>query len=848
MDNFFTDRERMLNSKRKVFVGFLIVFALIGAAGLVAYFSFTRLLYSIDDLSSSDDKLAQLNLLLTDISDTEANVKAYAITADKLYLENYSQKIDEVRANLLSLKEQLYSDPQKLRQLDSLSQLFEDKILLLNEFARIRKPSREFTQKVLDIMDGKEDYALIEKQIITTTTETTTIEPLERAPLENEKEREKGFVAGLKRIFSKKETEKPPMEVENIPKVLRETTVKVDTGLISGYQPDTVLQNVKNVLKSVKGEEAFYRSLLSNAELQILDREQVLMRSIRHMISVLEKEAKMANETRITLAKEEAAKSSYTIFLIGLGGLLICIIFVWLIFRDINKETWYRKQLEKAKTEAEQSAQAKQAFLSNMSHEIRTPLNAIYGFGEQLELSSVNGLQKMYLQAIRSSSNHLLHIVNDILDLSRIESGKLHLEVEVFSPEKVLEEIGLLFSLQAAEKGLELKIQKESLQDIYLKGDSFRLKQILINLVGNAIKFTENGSVCIQAETLPIDSKKAKLMVKVIDTGIGIEAEKLGAIFENFSQADTSTTRKFGGTGLGLSISKRLAELQWGSLEAASESGSGSEFTLKIPYTLAKEDTMVVPKTVQSYRLPQGLSVLVADDDPLNILLLKAIFSKYDIKVIYVKNGLEAFSAFKENSPDLVITDIQMPEMDGVELAQNIRQSSQVPILAFTADALPERKKKHLAAGITGHVLKPFSEISLLMKIGECLHLELSPIEDQPIFDTTPKPYSLDHLNRFAQGDEVALRNILTLTLSTLQEDLARMLSSSLQQDWTTVGKICHRLKSTFGHLDAQEVYKKMESLELLCLNQDISDSKYAEQIVDEGLALTARIREEHGI
>lgn len=397
------------------------------------------------------------------------------------------------------------------------------------------------------------------------------------------------------------------------------------------------------------------------------------------------------------------------------------------LFIQFKKLIRFEKNTKNYNPSATNSLPAKNKFLSNMSHEIRSPLTCIMGFTDIIDRIETDPEKKKYLQAIKTSSDHLLNTVNDILDFSKLDAGKLQLDAKPFKISTAIHEIAFAFSAIAEEKGIIIKEEIGLSEDLIVIGDKFRLKQILYNLTSNAIKFTQSGIVVITAEAILSSKNQVDIKIQVADTGIGIPKSHLKTIFEEFGQVKSasqaaSEKRAISGTGLGLPICKMLVELQGGRIHVASKVNEGSVFSFILCYPIQagfflEESKSNLYHSTNTKQLYAGKKALIIEDNEMNAMLLSLLLNKQQLQFDVVRNGKLGWELFNENKYDIVLTDINVPEMTGDQLATAIRNTpsskSKMPVIALTASAMQEDLDEYKKSGISDILLKPFKESEL---------------------------------------------------------------------------------------------------------------------------------------
>lgn len=636
----------------------------------------------------------------------ENNARLYAVTADKTYIRRFSSQIQNVSTLLSSYNSDDFDDN---RVSTGLETLIRQKKLETENFLKLRRLTDSlvigFSQLGLveRTAEVKMQLPVAKKHYKT----ITSFDTIRHQPIPDK--RLFGRLADA--FFGKRNKKDTPL-----------TIIKTERNII-------VNQNLDNYYNREQLEkvENYYKHLYANANKLRNDEKRILLlngKLVNDIISLLQTFKK---EEMNYVAENQASLGEVLIVdfeeldWITIVNVALLISLVMIILFNIRKLYINERMLIASGKRASQDSHSKSRFLANMSHEIRTPLNSVVGFSEQLSKSNLTNEQINQVDAIRNSSEMLLALVNEILDFSKYEVGKINLEHAPFFPYDEIMEVFNSMNVLALNKNLVLEDKISLEKGICLLGDRLRLKQLVMNLLTNAIKFTARGSVVLKVSLVVHHKKNAILKVQVEDTGIGIDANDLEFIFDEFAQVYSSTKQ---GTGLGLAICKKIVELQGGKIDVASVPGKGSVFSFEVPYDLTgiqKKPIMGVLKPHATGKL-MGKQILLVDDNKMNVLLAQTVLKKWAIAVDCAYDGKEALELFKKNDYDLILTDIQMPIMGGVEFTHEVRYNgdftkSQIPILGITAHVLQEDREAYLKAGMNDLVLKPFLEQELIDKI-----------------------------------------------------------------------------------------------------------------------------------
>jgi signal transduction histidine kinase/CheY-like chemotaxis protein/HPt (histidine-containing phosphotransfer) domain-containing protein len=515
----------------------------------------------------------------------------------------------------------------------------------------------------------------------------------------------------------------------------------------------------------------------------------------------------------------------------GVGLVLLIAVFsMYYLLRTASRRLELMNNLIEAKEKAEKAAFLKEQFIANMSHEIRTPLNAITGFSNLLQRTTLQSRQSEFVHSIRTSSENLLSIVNDILDFSKIEAGALRIEKRPFNLPALIHSMENMFLYRAKEK--HLQFSTEIMKDVPgdLVGDPIRLTQILANLLGNAFKFTDEGSVKLSVDSQAMDAKKVRLSFTIEDTGIGIPEDKLTNIFDRFQQAASDTTRKYGGAGLGLTITKQLVEAQQGTIQVESEPGKRTAFKVTIPYERSNEKEHGILSDSHPPQLhDEDICILIVEDNPMNQRVTELLLSEWGYRCDHAANGRIAVDMLREQSYDLVLMDIQMPEMDGYTAARQIRQelSLDVPIIATTAHAFAGEREKCIGYGMDDYISKPIQEGELLALIKRYV---LRKKEDSASAAKSQKDelkgFDYQYVLDISKGKPEVIREMMSLFISQSGKEMEEIRTALQSNTYEEAAARVHSMKSTVNYMGFgglfNEVLNKFE-LEARSKNPDAS-------------------------
>jgi len=751
-------------------IGLLMILAvtLLSSAGYLSYRNLSSIVSSINVEVKPELRLLTIREISLDLEKAQNSIRIYTITNDSLDLLPYFNIISNIDEKVKTLRFECKNDTILLKQTDTISILIEENIVIWNELLYLNNNQKvvKYLKELSDRLNSGPDEVL----------------------------KTEGGI--LKRVL-----------IRNNNSQLNEKELISD-------------------LQGIELQDRIIKEGLMIREARLARTSSEIKEQFYELISKIENEISGLIKIRAIAANKLAFKTYIWLAMFSVSGTLLAILVMFIIVRYVRKTQAYQLALQESKDETEKLTRTKELFMANMSHEIRTPVTAISGFTEQLLHEPLDENTTRTVRIIKSSSDHLADIINDILDFSKLQNGKLVLDKIHFRIRQILEDVYVLFERQALRNNTRLSYSLSPDMPQVLLGDPYRLKQIMINLVSNSIKFTKNGQVHFTVKCIKKVSSRIELVMEFIDTGIGIDEDKLNFIFEDFTQGEMSTTRKYGGTGLGLSIVKKLIELQNGTIQCRSRKDYGTEIICNIPY-LTGDEKKVKKEVDPPLYIPEeikNMKILIVDDEEYNRLLFKTILDRWKIKYSEAANGLEALEILKTNRYDLLFMDSRMPGIDGLKATQIIRDDmkipeSEMPVICISAASLNEDWQKYQDAGMNAFLPKPFTEEMLLTTILSVIkgYAPISIAETsakEEIISIDSEKIDFHNLYHISGDDEKFVKQMLVSFIDTTKNGLKAMQEAVASGQWATVEDLAHKMLPPCRHIGATNLSNLLRKIE----------------------------------
>jgi signal transduction histidine kinase/CheY-like chemotaxis protein/HPt (histidine-containing phosphotransfer) domain-containing protein len=746
----------------------ILAVVLLSATGYLSYRNLSSIVTSIQMDLKPDPRMSSIREISMDLEKAQNSIRIYTTTHNTNDLKPYYSIISNIDDKVSKLRVQCLNDSLVLQQTDTISKLIEKNIVIWNQLLFLHN-----------------NYTVVEdlKQLS---------ERLDSSSQEASKT-EKNI---LKRVFS--------------------STIKNRLG------EKEIISN----LKVIEQQDSITKERMMKREARLAVTSTEIKEQFYDLITKIENEISGFINEKAQAADKLAGQTYIVLAMFSVSGTLLAIVVMLIIIRYVRKTQVYQVALQNSKDEAEKLARTKELFMANMSHEIRTPVTAISGFTEQLLHEPLDENTNRSLKIIKSSSDHLAKIINDILDFSKLQNGRLSLEKLHFTVRQIMEEVFALFERQSLRNNTNLTYSIGPDTPIVLLGDPYRLKQIMINLVSNAVKFTKNGTVNFNINCIKKEAEEIELIIEVADTGIGIEEGKIDYIFEDFTQEEMSTTRKYGGTGLGLSIVKKLVELHNGVIICVSKKNHGTTITCHIPY-LTGDEKLVRKEAEPPVYIPEeirNLKILIVDDEEYNRLLFKTILDRWGVNHQEVANGMDALEILKSNRFDVLFMDARMPGIDGLKATQFIRNEmniteSEMPVICISAASVNEDWQKYQKAGMNAFLPKPFSEeillttlLSVVKDYGPVNRFEPAIGEKSDI--SVHDKINLDNLYHISGGDEQFVKQMLVSFIDSTRKGLDEMHEAVKEGQFESVAELAHKMLPPSRHIGAADLCSLLKRIE----------------------------------
>ncbi len=762
--------KKKQNFQKYIFPILLLVLISVIITGTYVYKQITTIVNDVTKNSQHDEVLPMVRSVMNDVNSADNSVKSYRLTEDSAYVIQFYSALNRSDDKLKLIKEKSFYQDNKL-YLDSFNRLIEDKYLNLSELMEAELHFR--VQEALDKM-------------------TYQLTPLPEAELYDEIEqnyirRGQAFLKQLLR--SKKNTR----------------------------DDDITLEQFQKELSELKSEEESIEKLIKTKELILIEKDKFLAKKLQKLVDHFELQAKLKLENKKIAANKAMKRTNRQVILFCITTGLLILLMAYILINFIQNNNRYKVMMNRARKNAIKEAENKERFLANMSHEIRTPINAISGFAEQLSSSKLNKQQAEFIHYIKNSADHLTYVVNDILDLTKMERGKFKFEKLPFELNPVINDciklLQPLFDKQQNDHKLSLKTD----DNIVLIGDSHRLNQILINLISNANKFTNGGLIQIAVNLEKNSATDCNLLIQVKDNGEGMSQTQLDKIYNEFEQFSTANNAQFKGSGLGLTIVKKLVDQAKGDISFISRLNVGTTVNLKIPYTYTTEAVNKKQETANALVLPTN--VLIVDDELYNRKLIIAILEKNRIKYEEATNGEEAVEWSKKDKFDLILMDERMPKMAGIEASKKIRNSSEskninTPIIAITAAVTAKSSNEFNMIKDCHFLAKPFKEAELLNKIHSVMSDFQESKTNQTMKDKNQELINFKDLAELSNGSVDFYKDMLETFLSGVKEGFESIDIAFKDKNTEKLKDIAHKMSAPCRHLSAMNFLASLKAIE----------------------------------
>lgn len=795
------------HTKLKVITGYTLLFVISIIAIIFIYRQITQLAPEDPGLSNPAQKLFITGNTITGLYEAEALSNAFIQTNSETSFKKYLQVMDQVSENIDSLSS-LTTTPEQSARIDSIDQLLKEKTQNLQELIETKKslsPDNFYNKLLTNIKanrDSIQEQLNIRKRVVTTL-DSTFVKP----------EKKKGFWNSL---FKSKRDSSLQVTVSH------HTIVDSINSQTPGNNTDSVVNILKATWEDIQQETNDINKKINLREYRIIAQSAHITEQLRRILSEYEQEEMSSSLYKIKQREEVVDTTTQVIAWIAVAALILIVLFCYFVLKDLSRSQRYRKELEAAQKYTDELLKSREKLMLTVTHDIKSPLGSIMGYIELLTNTPTDGRQQYFLKNMKGSSEHILNLVTNLLDFSKLESNKMSVEEVIYNPLRLFTEINDCFIPLAKDKRLELNCKIDQSLDCSCKGDVLRIRQILVNLISNAIKYTDKGSISLTATT---STTNKEMILKVRDTGYGMSEEEQELIFKEFTRLASAS--QIEGTGLGLTITLKLIQLLNGKISLESTKGKGSCFTVILPLKQMAGDPEIPEK--QNFPPPAPLpnygkvKVLLVDDDPLQLEMTSGLLQNNGFETECTTSPESVLEKLRTGSYNLVFSDIQMPVMDGFELVKQIRSlpvqfAKTIPVIALSANA-EKKESDYLEAGFSAYLSKPFT--------GEQLFRIITRVTGKDIREISPTPsrreeestyeregYTLRNIMLFADNDKTVANRILQSFISETNRHLELLESNLTQEQWPEIIKLAHKMLPTFRQLETKKIIGILEQIE----------------------------------
>nr|WP_288834457.1 hybrid sensor histidine kinase/response regulator [uncultured Flavobacterium sp.] len=765
----------------KVFISYILLVALVTSVGWILYSENVDYSKIENKIAFEKNKVLKISQLFSNVYKTENLARKTIQSNSETDYKNYIQETDSLQKRIGALKKTLSSDYQ-IKLLDSVMILLTEKTQNIKQLKAIKNKTSDEALVNEAIKELTQlEFSLSKLKLEDFTKNPENLSPYQRKVLQN-------YINYLN---------------QNIPDDTSNTLTKKET--------DSILAASKRLLSKVKLETEKKKESLNIQESKLLTNELLISDQLRKVLRIIEQEILTSSIKNNTEKEKSLKKINQIVTYAAILGLLLTVFFSVLIANDFSKTQLYKKQLEIANFKTQNLLKNREQLISTVSHDLKTPLSTITGYAELLGNSTLTSKQNYYTNNIKNSSEYISRLVQDLLDFSQIEAGKINLEKNPFSLAETINEVAKNIQSVYPQKNIDLQILIDEKFNNPIIGDVFRLKQVLINIIGNAYKFTEEGYIKINAT---LNSEENKALISIEDSGIGIEKESQDLVFEEFAQANENIEKKYGGTGLGLAISRKIITLLGGELYLKNSSKKGSCFEISLAIRFDKEAK--IEQTNPSIYIPtlQNKRIIVVDDD-VNLLQLTSEVLKEYYKVTSFSNAEQALQNMTSEHFDVLITDIQMPEKDGFEFVEELQKMTvyhNQPLIAVTGRT-DLNEDIYTKAGFITVLKKPFTPNILLQTIDAVFKKSMLPLQNSKT-KNSENQFTLDSLKLFLKNDEEAIKTVLESFMNTTNSNLIILENAIQAAEYQKIKELSHKMAPMFKQIEATEIAAILDLLE----------------------------------